>query len=68
MTPASVARVGVANRTSRSSSSIRPSFGPITPAMIFIRVDFPAPFSPSTAWIEPARTARLALCSATVAP
>jgi len=26
--------------------------------MIFIRVDLPAPFSPSTAWISPGCTAR----------
>ena len=38
------------------SSSMRPSSGATTPAMILISVDLPAPFSPSTAWMRPAST------------
>jgi len=32
--------------------------------MTFMSVDLPAPFSPTTAWISPARTARLTSLSA----
>ncbi len=35
-----------------------PASGTSAPARIFIRVDFPAPFSPTIAWISPRRTAR----------
>jgi hypothetical protein len=31
-----------------------PASGATTPPMIFISVDFPAPFSPVKAWIDPA--------------
>ncbi len=51
--PASVAAAGLRNVTDRPSSSIVPESGCTTPAMILIRVDLPAPFSPSTAWMRP---------------
>jgi hypothetical protein len=35
-----------------------------TPLSTFMSVDLPAPFSPTTAWISPARTPRLTLLSA----
>ena len=52
--PAAFAAAGDANETGSPSSSMRPSSGATTPAMILISVDFPAPFSPSTAWMRPA--------------
>ena len=54
-------RVGRGRRRERDrlpSSSIVPSSGATTPAMILISVDLPAPFSPSTAWMRPALDAR----------
>ena len=30
-----------------------PASGEYTPARIFIKVDLPAPFSPTSAWISP---------------
>ena len=36
--------------------------------MILIRVDLPAPFSPSSAWISPRRSSRETSSSASVAP
>ena len=38
----------------RPSSRISPSYSGCTPAMIFISVDLPAPFSPTRPWISPA--------------
>jgi len=51
-----------------SSRSIVPSSGATTPAMILIRVDLPAPFSPSTAWMRPASMMRCASCKARTPP
>ena len=48
-TPAAVAADGLANWRGRPSSVIEPVSGWTTPATILIRVDLPAPFSPSTA-------------------
>ena len=47
-------------------SSISRAFSPCgnTPLSTFIKVDLPAPFSPTTAWISPARTARVTSLSA----
>src|SRR5699024_2086247 len=42
--------------TSEPSTSILPESGWCTPAIILIRVDLPAPFSPSSAWPCPRRT------------
>ena len=47
--PAFVASAGERNVTVRPASSIVPEFGCTTPAMILIKVDLPAPFSPRTA-------------------
>ena len=44
---------GVPSRRMRAGSRAA-----TTPAMILISVDLPAPFSPSTAWIEPRRQAK----------
>ena len=60
--PAAIGRGRVeAKLTSRPSSIMRPSSGATTPAMILIRVDLPAPFSPRMAWMRPAWTVRLGL-------
>src|SRR5262245_59902442 len=66
--PAARASDGDAKVIGSPSSSIRPSSGGITPAMILIRVDLPAPFSPSTAWMRPARTVRSAPANACTPP
>src|SRR5271169_1897850 len=44
--------------TSLPSMRISPASPAWTPAMIFISVLFPAPFSPATPWIEPGRSAK----------
>src|SRR5271156_912644 len=44
--------------TSLPSIRISPASPAWTPAMIFISVLFPAPFSPATPWIEPGRSAK----------
>ena len=59
--PAALASAGEVKRTSRPSSSMRPSSGATTPAMILISVDLPAPFSPRIAWMRPASTTRCGL-------
>src|SRR5215831_754081 len=66
--PAARASDGDAKVIGASSSSIRPSSGGTTPAMILIRVDLPAPFSPSTAWMWPARTVRSTPANACTPP
>src|SRR5919108_5865876 len=62
-TPAACAACGCANETSWPSIRIVPASGGYTPARIFIRVDLPAPFSPTTAWISPACRSRSTPCS-----
>ena len=52
--------------TRSPSSSIAPAVGAWSPARIFRSVDLPAPFSPSSPWIEPASTARSTSSSASV--
>src|SRR5918999_2895736 len=49
---------GEPNDTSRTSSAIVPASGVTEPAMTFISVDLPAPFSPSRAWTSPASTSK----------
>src|SRR3954471_9017701 len=44
--------------TSRPSSRKRPEKPVCTPAMIFISVLFPAPFSPTRPWISPGRSVK----------
>ena len=55
---ASMASDGDVKRTARPSSRISPASGRYSPYRQFISVDLPAPFSPSSAWISPARTSR----------
>jgi hypothetical protein len=49
--PATAAAAGFENARKVPSSRNSPASGGTTPAMILIKVDFPAPFSPRTAWI-----------------
>ena len=67
-TPAWLAAAGEAKLTGRPSSRISPSSGATTPDRILMRVDFPAPFSPSIAWMVPAETDRSAFSSALTPP
>ena len=66
--PADTASCGCAKRRSAPSSTMRPSSGCTTPAIILISVDLPAPFSPSTAWMRPGAQAKLACSSARTPP
>src|SRR5690348_7538565 len=50
---------GDAPVTGSPRSSTRPSSGASEPAAIAISVDLPAPFSPSRAWISPARASNV---------
>src|SRR5262245_20630226 len=47
---------------------ISPESSTWSPARTRIRVDLPAPFSPTRAWISPRRTLKLTLSTATVGP
>ena len=67
-TPAAMAAAGSGKTTSRPSSIMRPLSGATTPAMTLMRVDLPAPFSPSTAWTRPAWTVSSASSSARTPP
>src|SRR5690348_13853246 len=58
-TPRRRAAAGEPIVTSLPSNRILPESGWTTPASTFISVDFPAPFSPTTAWIMPRSTSRL---------
>ena len=53
--PWAIASAGVAKVTCGPSTLMVPSSGFCTPYRIFISVDLPAPFSPTRAWIVPAR-------------
>ena len=50
--PSSIASLGELNLTNFSSNSNVPESGFCIPYKIFISVDFPAPFSPTIAWME----------------
>ena len=50
---------GLAAPTGSPFSSSWPRSGAREPAAMAIRVDLPAPFSPSRAWISPARAANV---------
>ena len=54
--------------TRRPSSSIVPESGRTMPPSTLISVDFPAPFSPSRAWISPARSAKSTASRAVTPP
>ena len=56
------------SRRGRPSSSIVPASGRTTPPSTLISVDFPAPFSPSRAWISPARSVKSTPSSAATPP
>src|SRR5436190_11866686 len=66
--PASRASRGDPNVTGVPSTASVPSSGGCTPDRVLIRVDLPAPLSPSRQLISPARTSRLTPSSATTAP
>ena len=66
--PRAVAACGLRTWTSRPSSDRRPRSGSSTPAMIFIRVDLPAPLSPTSPITSPRRTSRSAPRRASTAP
>src|SRR3954452_853883 len=66
--PIPIACDGDSTCTSSPSRSMRPSSGLWSPYRTFISVDFPAPFSPSRAWISPRRSSRSILSFATSAP
>src|SRR6478752_6541664 len=53
--PAARLSSGEAKCVALPSTRISPSLGRRSPARICMSVDLPAPFSPTTAWISPAR-------------
>src|ERR1700722_7426584 len=66
--PALVASRGDAKRCGWPFTRISPSNWSINPAAIFIRVDLPAPFSPISAWISPARSSKSTFLKTGVGP
>ena len=66
--PTALASCGDANRTARPSKVITPASGWTTPATTLMRVDLPAPFSPSTAWIDDAFAVKSTCDSAATPP
>src|SRR3954464_11185799 len=66
--PAARASRADRNRVSRPSNAKRPVNSVCTPAMIFISVLFPAPFSPTRPWISPAESAKSTPRSAAMPP
>lgn len=54
--PRAMASPGLWNETCSPSTAMVPSSGFCMPYRIFIRVDLPAPFSPTRAWTVPRRT------------
>src|ERR1041384_2898331 len=66
--PAASASRGERKCTGRPSIAIRPSYWLCRPAMIFISVDLPAPFSPTSPWISPARSTKSTSRSAATPP
>src|SRR5215510_1140306 len=66
--PAAMASRGLARRHGIPSIATVPASGRWTPSRMRMRVDFPAPFSPTSAWISPAVTLKLTSSSAVVAP
>src|SRR5688572_28327950 len=57
--PAASASPGRAKVCARPSTTRRPVDRRIAPAIALHKVDLPAPFSPTSAWISPARTSKL---------
>ena len=65
---ASVAAAGLRNVTGWPSNLKVPESGWTTPAITIISVDFPAPFSPRTAWVSPRTHSNRASSSARTPP
>src|SRR6185503_5125057 len=66
--PAACASRAERKRVSLPSSRKRPENSGCTPAMIFISVLLPAPFSPTRPWISPGRSAKSTPRSASTPP
>src|SRR5581483_5965502 len=66
--PAACASRADRKRVSAPSSRKRPENSGCTPAMIFISVLLPAPFSPTRPWISPGRSAKSTPRSASTPP
>src|SRR5947199_1825795 len=66
--PAAIASRGLAKSRSSPPTRMTPRSGRCTPPRMRIKVDLPAPFSPTTAWISPNATAKSTPSSAMVAP
>ena len=63
--PAAIDSATVSDECATPSISMVPRSGSITPPRIFIRVDLPAPFSPTRPMTSPGRTSMLKSASAT---
>src|SRR6266702_4356783 len=66
--PACSAALAERGATSSPPSLTMPASRGNTPVMTLISVDLPAPFSPSSAWISPARSVKSTSCNARTAP
>src|SRR5256885_10107842 len=66
--PSLRASAGEPRRRRRPPISTSPSSGGTNPLAIPSNVDFPDPFSPTSAWISPARQSKLTSRSACTAP
>ncbi len=66
--PAARASRAERRRSAAPSSRIAPSYSACTPAMIFISVLLPAPFSPTSPWISPSRSVKSTPWSASTPP
>ena len=66
--PASMASRGLSNVTGRPPMRIRPLVGLWTPDMVLMKVDLPAPLSPSRQWHSPGYTATETPARAITAP
>src|SRR5262245_45354684 len=67
-TPAAIASEVDQPVTSRPFTSLLPPLGAHMPLRTRLSVDLPAPFSPTSEWISPAATSRLAPSFATTGP
>src|SRR3954468_3023958 len=67
-TPAAIASEVDQPVMSRPFTSMVPAFGAYMPLNTRMSVDLPAPFSPTSAWISPLSTSRLASSLATIGP
>src|SRR5918996_3571116 len=66
--PSALASAGLAKVTGAASNQIRPELGSSEPERILIRVDLPAPLSPSRPTTSPGRTSKPTSSSATTGP